>query len=852
MKKLITLLIIIFLNQTMTPQTVSSWLTLGDESQKLTQQSDVSFVNDDGLGTNVIDLNPNNTYQSLDGFGFMLTQGSAEVLMSLNSTVRTNLLKELYDPSNNAVSIVRISIGASDLSNSVYTYNDTPGDVNMTNFSLAGPDQTYLIPVLKEILSINPNIKILATPWTAPIWMKTNPTWIGDRLDTQYYAAYALYFIKYLDAMKAQGIDIWAITPQNEPLNTNNEPSMFMSENEQINLINNHLGPAIVNAGYNTKIIAYDHNCDNPRYPTKVLNSSPYVDGAAFHLYDRRAQISAMSQVKEDTGKNVYFTEQYTGANGSFGGDLNWHLKNVVIGSTRNWSKTVIEWNLATDTEYGPRTPGGCDDCLGAITVGNDGVSFTRNVSYYIISHISKFVQPNAERIESNITDIQNVAFLNPDNTISLITLNDSGGSSSFRVRIGGKSFSYTLPNGAVASFKWSIDGTPVGNNAPLVALTSPSNGASFTPSSDILLSADASDSDGSVTQVNFYEGTTLLGSDTTSPYSYTWSNVAQGNYTITAEAVDNEGATTVSNPISISVQDATSNNPPTVALTSPTNGSSFVAGSNINVTADASDSDGTITQVNFYSGTNLLGSDTTSPYSFTWNNVSEGNYTLTAEAIDNNGATTVSNSASITVQNTTGQGPAMYVSNVTLGTSNGKNKKGTAQVLVLDENGNTVSSATVTGTFSGDYSQTVTGNTGPGGIVNFSTSSTTGDPISFTFCVDNITHQSLTYNSSLNTITCNSYSSVSGKAASQDTILTDTTYSIYKNSRNELILKSPFKDSVEVNIFSILGKKVKTLNYDKGIGEFIVNTTGLSNGIYIVNINSDREVVSKKVLINN
>lgn len=447
-------------------QTVDVWLTQGDQSIQLLQQPSLSFGNN-GNNSNTITVNENNTFQNLDGFGFALTQGSAQALLSLNAATRSALLNELFNPTTgNAVSIVRISIAASDLSNSVYSYNEVAGDVSMNNFSLAGPDQTYLIPVLQEVLTINPNIKVLATPWTAPTWMKTNGAWIGGSLNPQFYAAYANYFIKYLDAMSALGINIWAITPQNEPENPFNEPSMLMNSTEQKNFINNHLGPAIANSNYSTKILAFDHNCDNTAFPIDVLNNSIYVDGAAFHLY--AGDISAMSTVRNATNKNVYFTEQYTDINGNFDGDFGWHMENVVIGSLRNWSKTVIEWNLATDTNFGPRTPGGCTECLGAVTVNNNG-TFTRNVSFYIISQISKFVQPNAQRIETNdnVGPIENVAFKNPDGSKVLLAYNKSSGSQSIKVVFNGQSFVYNIPARSAATFIWSG-----GSNAPINAFS--------------------------------------------------------------------------------------------------------------------------------------------------------------------------------------------------------------------------------------------------------------------------------------------------------------------------------------------------------------------------------------------
>ena len=445
-------------------EAVSVWITTGDNSKLLQQQANVTFAADAGTNPTTVNIDENATFQGMDGFGFTLTQGSAKVIGGMASTQQNALLNELFSSGGIGISAIRISIGASDLSESSYSYRDG------ASFSLAGPDLTHLIPMIKKILVINPNIKILATPWSAPRWMKTNGGWIGGSLNVSNYGDYATYFLDYLNAMKAHGINIWAITPQNEPENPYNEPSMLLNANEQVSFINNHLGPKIRGAGYNTKIIGFDHNCDNTSYPTTVANGSTYVDGTAFHLY--AGDISAMSTVKNATNKNVYFTEQFTSSTGNFGGDLNWHTQNITVGSTRNWSKTVFEWNLANDVNMGPRTPGGCTTCLGAITV-NNSTSFTRNVPYYIIAHLSKFVNPNAVRIGSNISgSIQNTAFKNPDGSKVLLVGNNGGAASTFKVKWGTQSFTYTLPAGAVATFKWTGSGgsslAPIGQNIVL------------------------------------------------------------------------------------------------------------------------------------------------------------------------------------------------------------------------------------------------------------------------------------------------------------------------------------------------------------------------------------------------
>lgn len=446
----------------MNAQTVTPWITSGDQTKLLQQQTAVIFGTNSGSNPSTVTVNPSTTYQTMDGFGYTLTEGSCEVISGMAATQQNQLLNDLYNPTTGLnASVVRISIGASDLSSSSYSYNETAGDVNMNNFSLNGPDLTYLIPIIKKIKLINPTIKILATPWSAPRWMKTNNSWIGGSLQTQYYAAYARYFVKYFDAMQAQGISIWGITPQNEPENPHNEPSMLMNSTEQKNFINQQLGPQMAAAGYgNIKIIAFDHNCDNTAYPIDVLNNSGYVDGAAFHLY--LGNISAMSTVRNATNKNVYFTEQYTGSGGSFSGDFGWHMQNVVIGSTNNWSKTVLEWNAANNSALGPRTPGGCSTCLGAITV-NNSTSYTKNVAYYIIGQISKFVKPGALRINSSSTNssIFSVGFKNPDGSISLVVYN-SGGSNTIKVVSGSSAFNYTVPASSAVTFNWGAGTPPV------------------------------------------------------------------------------------------------------------------------------------------------------------------------------------------------------------------------------------------------------------------------------------------------------------------------------------------------------------------------------------------------------
>jgi glucosylceramidase len=438
---------------------INWWLTRGNLTALLQKQTtQLSFVNGTA-GISVIDVDSTQRFQSVDGFGFTLTEGSAYLVNRLPVAQKAALLQELFGSGENDIRInyLRLGIGASDLSTSVFSYNDLPAgqtDEMLTKFSLA-QDTVDLIPVLKQILSINPNIKLMGSPWSPPTWMKDNNNSIGGSLLPAYYSSYAQYFVKYVQHMKQQGIVIDAITPQNEPLHGGNNPSLVMTAAQQTEFIKNHLGPAFRAAGITTKIIIYDHNCDRPDYPITVMNDAAakqFIDGSAFHLY--AGDIAAMSDVKAaHPDKDVYFTEQWTSATGQFEGDLKWHLRNVIIGSMRNWSKVALNWNLANDGGFRPHTPGGCTQCKGAITL--DG-GIGRNVSYYVIGHASKFVPMGSTRIASNnFNNLYSVAFLTPEGKKVLIVLNDGSANTNFSIRFNGKIAAATLPAGAVATYMW-------------------------------------------------------------------------------------------------------------------------------------------------------------------------------------------------------------------------------------------------------------------------------------------------------------------------------------------------------------------------------------------------------------
>lgn len=400
-------------------------------------------------------------FQEVDGFGFTLTGASAMLINKLKAPARDSLLRELFLPDGNGIGIsyLRVSIGASDLDDHVFSYDDLKAgekDLALEKFSL-DEDRKNLIPVLKQILSINPEIKIMGSPWSAPAWMKSNGKAKGGSLKKEFYGTYAKYFAKYIRGMADEGIPIDAITIQNEPENPNNNPSLVMTADEQADFIKDHIGPVFNRAGIKTKIILFDHNCDNPKYPISILNNDSarqFVDGSAFHMY--LGEINALGEVHEaHPDKNIYFTEQWTSGDGDFGGDLKWHIENLMVGAMRNWSRTVLEWNLAADPMFNPHTTdGGCDKCLGALTIGE---TVTRNVSYYIIAHASKFVRPGSVRIgSSEMEDLPNVAFINPMGQKVCIVLNAKNETQNFQIKFNERFATASLKPGSVSTFVWN------------------------------------------------------------------------------------------------------------------------------------------------------------------------------------------------------------------------------------------------------------------------------------------------------------------------------------------------------------------------------------------------------------
>jgi glucosylceramidase len=438
------------------------WLTTFDRSALLArQQLPLPFSGSDPrLAT--VTVNEMQQFQPIEGFGFALTGGSAQLLEQMSTQRRAALLNQIFSSQGDGigVSYLRVSIGSSDMNDHVYSYDDLPAgqtDPELNHFSLA-EDRRDLIPVLKQILAIDPEIRILGSPWSAPAWMKTNGEVKGGELKPEFYAAYAEYLVRYIKAMKAEGVPIAAMTVENEPLNPKNTPSMVMFAAEEADFIGRYLGPAFDQAGIRTEIQAYDHNPDVPSYPLSILGdpvAGTYVIGTAFHLYG--GDSATLTEVHNQyPNKNLYLTEQSVGERpGSATIGIAAPVSRVLIGATRNWSRNVLLWNLAADPDAGPHTNnGGCTGCYGAMTLDGDKVRL--NVAYYALAHFSKFVPPGSVRIGSEqLEQLATVAFRTPAGKIVLVVANTGNFPKTFAIEYHHRWARTTMPPESAGTYVW-------------------------------------------------------------------------------------------------------------------------------------------------------------------------------------------------------------------------------------------------------------------------------------------------------------------------------------------------------------------------------------------------------------
>lgn len=443
---------------------VQAWITTSDHALALSRGDDAPLEAAEALPLH-IEVDPSQHFQSMLGFGASITDASAWLIREkLTSAQRQTLLQELFGAEPGiGLSFVRLTIGASDFSRKHYSLDDVPprqSDPELRHFSIE-PNRADVLPVSRAALAVNPALLVMASPWSAPAWMKTTDSLIGGSLRDDRHEVFARYLLRYVQAVQAEGVPIFALTLQNEPsFEPANYPGMRLSAAARADIIGKHLGPLLREHAPSVRILDWDHNWDLPQEPMTVLGdprASQYVAGVAWHCY--AGEVAAQSMVHEAyPGKDMYMTECSGGDwEPVKSGGLTLQARSLIVDTARHWARGVLFWNLALDRDSGPHL-GGCGNCRGLVTIDAASGAVSRTDDYYAIAHASRFVRRGALRIASSPgkDGMDNVAFLDPqDGRLVLVVVNSADRERRFSVAAAGRGFSYTLPRKSVATFVW-------------------------------------------------------------------------------------------------------------------------------------------------------------------------------------------------------------------------------------------------------------------------------------------------------------------------------------------------------------------------------------------------------------
>ncbi len=447
---------------------VESWVTDLGTDQRLAPQPRSPWRGGPGRPDATIVVDPTRRYQTMAGFGASMTDSSAHVLSQLPEPIRRQAMLDLFSPTEGiGLSMLRQPMGASDFTvGRAYSYDDQPAggtDPDLSEFSI-GPDRAYILPRLREAYALNPRLNFMASPWSAPGWMKTTDSMIGGSLQERYHQVYADYFVQFLRAYHRAGVPIAHVTMQNEPLYTPPDyPGMLVWPEQAATFLGRHLGPSLDRAGLDTEILGYDHNWDITDYPEALYadqRAARYVPGTAWHCY--AGEVVAQSVSHNNYPHTQAFQTECSG--GQWQGNRQAAFAMTmgsVIGVPRNWGQSVVLWNVALDQRNGPFI-GGCGVCRGVVTV-NDDDTVTKELEYWALGHASRFVTPGAVRIGSTSlrpgpggNGVSNVVFRRPDGSDVLIAHNAGTMTRSFDVQVGDRHFSATLAPGSAATYRWA------------------------------------------------------------------------------------------------------------------------------------------------------------------------------------------------------------------------------------------------------------------------------------------------------------------------------------------------------------------------------------------------------------
>jgi glucosylceramidase len=438
---------------------------------KLTSVSE--FSESEAQGTILID--PKEEFQTITGFGGSFTEASAYLLNQLSKENRDEVLEAYFGDSGARYSLTRTHINSCDFSLSNYAYNEVEGDVELNEFSI-DHDRDDIIPMIKDAEKISSDgFKIISSPWTAPPWMKDNNDWRGGKLLEKYYPTWALYFSKYLNEYKKEGIDVWAVTVENEPLgNNNNWESMHYSPEEMTDFVQNHLGPKLESDGHDVKIFGYDQNRDHELNEWvdvmyKDSASSKYYDGTAVHWYastydyfpkslqyahaaapDKyliQTEACVDSEIPKWKNDDWYWSKEATDWGWDWATDENKHrhpkyipayrYARDIIGCLNNWVDGWVDWNMVLDTQGGPNWFKNW--CVAPVIVDPEKDEVYYTPLYYVMSHFSKFIRPGAQVIASESSDKELMVTAAKNNDgISLVVFNPTEYVKSFVVKLNG------------------------------------------------------------------------------------------------------------------------------------------------------------------------------------------------------------------------------------------------------------------------------------------------------------------------------------------------------------------------------------------------------------------------------
>lgn len=441
----------------------SGWLTTPDGSRRLDPLTAAETRPSTSGSAVHVSLDERTRYQSMDGFGAALTESSAHLLMQLSPSARTAALRSLFDPVTGAgMDLVRLPLGASDFALSRYTYDDLPtgqADPSLSRFSMAH-DDAEIVPVLREALRINPSLRVMGTPWTAPAWMKTSRSLVGGTLRDDSTDVYAAYLVRTVQALRERHIPLRFLTLGNEPRYAPRDyPGMLLSPAQQGALATS-VARRLAQAGItDVQLIGYDHNWDDTSFASRLLAPpAPHtaLAGTAFHCY--AGHPSAQSIVHDAApDKGIWFTECSGGGWATqYAGNLAWNADTLLLGATRNWARSVLLWNLALDPTGGPHT-GGCGNCRGVLTIDPATGTVSRNVEFDILAHAGKAVRPGAVRVATpeSVHGVKTVAYVNPDGTHALIAYNSWRTDQTLVVDTASSHVGAPLPAGSVVTLRW-------------------------------------------------------------------------------------------------------------------------------------------------------------------------------------------------------------------------------------------------------------------------------------------------------------------------------------------------------------------------------------------------------------